>query len=89
MTQTNYNKIAINANTDKDRAAIKFHDIGLQVVKNAQQEIGFEVWVGGGLGRTPIVGEKLNGFVHWGAGAVTRICFNSNQHWILSTLIGL
>jgi len=58
-------KIAINANTSKDRAAIKFHDIGLQIVKNAQQEIGFEVWVGGGLGRTPIVAEKLEAFIHW------------------------
>lgn len=58
-------KIAINANTDKDRAAIKFHDIGLQIVKDAQQNIGFEVWVGGGLGRTPIIAEKIENFVHW------------------------
>lgn len=58
-------KIAINANTDNDRAAIKFHDVGLQLIKDDQGNTGFEVWVGGGLGRTPIVAELLNPFLPW------------------------
>ncbi|NPU92154.1 MAG: nitrite/sulfite reductase [Gammaproteobacteria bacterium] len=55
-------KIAVNAAAD-DRAAIKFHDIGVQIVKNAQGETGFSIWVGGGLGRTPIVAEEITGFL--------------------------
>jgi sulfite reductase (NADPH) hemoprotein beta-component len=47
----------------KDRAVIQAHDIGLQAVKNDKGEIGFEVYAGGGLGRTPMIGRKLNGFV--------------------------
>ncbi|WP_428243722.1 nitrite/sulfite reductase [Gynuella sp.] len=58
-------KIAVNANTHTDRAAIKFHDIGLQIVKNDAGEIGFEVWVGGGLGRTPVIAELINPFLPW------------------------
>jgi sulfite reductase (NADPH) hemoprotein beta-component len=49
----------------KDRAAIAVHDIGLSVVKNAQGEVGFRVLVGGGLGRTPIVGTEICDFVPW------------------------
>ncbi|MBW8077152.1 MAG: nitrite/sulfite reductase [Gallionella sp.] len=48
-----------------DRAAIAVHDIGLQVVKNAQGEVGFRVLVGGGLGRTPIIGVEICDFVPW------------------------
>ncbi|HEX7775647.1 MAG TPA: nitrite/sulfite reductase [Parvibaculum sp.] len=55
-------KIAVSA-TEHDRAAIRVHDIGVQVVKNAEGQIGYEVWVGGGLGRTPIVGKKVSDFV--------------------------
>lgn len=55
-------KIAVSA-TEHDRAAIRVHDIGIQVVTNAKGEIGYEVWVGGGLGRTPIIGKKISGFV--------------------------
>ncbi|MGB3808897.1 MAG: nitrite/sulfite reductase [Parvibaculum sp.] len=55
-------KIAVSA-TEHDRAAIRVHDIGVQVVKNAAGEIGYEVWVGGGLGRTPIIGKKISDFV--------------------------
>ena len=55
-------KIAVSA-TKHDRAAIRIHDIGVQVVKNAAGEIGYEVWVGGGLGRTPIIGKKVSDFV--------------------------
>ena len=46
-------KFAITASAH-DRAAIKIHDIGLRLHKNAQGETGFEVLVGGGLGRTPV-----------------------------------
>lgn len=51
-------KIAVNAAGD-DRAAIKFHDIGVEIVKDAVGNVAFDIWVGGGLGRTPIVGEKI------------------------------
>jgi sulfite reductase (NADPH) hemoprotein beta-component len=46
-----------------DRAAIKFHDIGMKAVANAEGEIGWEVWVGGGLGRTPMIAKQIRGFV--------------------------
>jgi sulfite reductase (NADPH) hemoprotein beta-component len=55
-------KIAITAAT-VDRAAIQVHDIGLQIVANAAGEIGFRVLVGGGLGRTPIVGHAIREFL--------------------------
>ncbi len=55
-------KIAISAAT-VDRAAIQVHDIGLQIVANAAGEIGFRVLVGGGLGRTPIVGHVIREFL--------------------------
>lgn len=55
-------KIAVSA-TEHDHAAIRIHDIGVQVVKNAAGDIGYEVWVGGGLGRTPIIGKKVSDFV--------------------------
>jgi len=55
-------KIAVCA-TKNDRAAIKVHDIGIQILKNAAGEIGYEVWVGGGLGRTPIIGKKIGDFI--------------------------
>jgi sulfite reductase (NADPH) hemoprotein beta-component len=55
-------KIAITAAT-VDRAAIQVHDIGLQIVADAAGEIGFRVLVGGGLGRTPIVGHVIREFL--------------------------
>ena len=55
-------KIAVSGG-ETDRAAIRFHDIGLQVVKAEDGTIGWEVWVGGGLGRTPMVGRLINPFV--------------------------
>ena len=55
-------KIAVCGSTE-DRAAFKFHDIGLQLVKNAQGELGFQVFVGGGLGRTPIIGSVIREFL--------------------------
>lgn len=56
-------KIAVNAHNSDDRAAILVHDIGLQIVKNDAGEIGYQVYVGGGLGRTPIIGELVNPFL--------------------------
>lgn len=55
-------KIAV-AGTLADRAAIHFHDIGLQLVKNAAGEMGFKVLVGGGLGRTPVIGSVIRDFL--------------------------
>ncbi|CDP51922.1 Sulfite reductase [NADPH] hemoprotein beta-compon ent [Devosia sp. DBB001] len=55
-------KIAMTG-APNDRAAIRFHDIGLQAVANAAGDIGWEVWVGGGLGRTPMVGKMINAYV--------------------------
>lgn len=55
-------KIAV-AGTRSDRAAIHFHDIGLQLVKNQQNETGFKVLVGGGLGRTPVIGSVIREFL--------------------------
>lgn len=57
-------KIAISGGKE-DRAAIYAHDIGLAVTKNAQGEIGFRVLVGGGLGRTPMIGAEICEFVPW------------------------
>jgi sulfite reductase (NADPH) hemoprotein beta-component len=55
-------KFAITA-SEHDRAAIKVHDIGLRIHKNAAGETGFEVLVGGGLGRTPFIGKTISEFV--------------------------
>ncbi|HRP22500.1 nitrite/sulfite reductase [Thauera sp.] len=57
-------KIAVNG-AKEDRAVIQVHDIGLDVVHNAAGELGFRVLVGGGLGRTPIIGEEVAAFVPW------------------------
>ena len=57
-------KIAFNA-AEEDRAATAVHDIGLTVVRNAQGEIGFRVMVGGGMGRTPILGSVIRDFLPW------------------------
>jgi sulfite reductase (NADPH) hemoprotein beta-component len=55
-------KFAITA-SKHDRAAIKVHDIGLRIHRNAEGEVGFEVLVGGGLGRTPFLAKTINSFV--------------------------
>ncbi|MBM1309723.1 nitrite/sulfite reductase [Sulfitobacter mediterraneus] len=54
-------KVAVTGDTT-DRAVIKAHDIGLRIVKRGE-EIGYEVIVGGGLGRTPMIGKVLYEFV--------------------------
>jgi sulfite reductase (NADPH) hemoprotein beta-component len=56
-------KIALTASAH-DRAAIRVHDIGLRMHRNGAGETGFEVVVGGGLGRTPYVGKTINPFLH-------------------------
>lgn len=55
-------KIAV-CGSEEDRAAFLLHDIGLQLVKNDAGELGFEVFVGGGLGRTPIIGSSIRKFL--------------------------
>ena len=57
-------KIAITG-AKEDRAATYWHDVGLHVLKNADGEIGFRVLVGGGMGRTPIVGTQIRDFLPW------------------------
>jgi sulfite reductase (NADPH) hemoprotein beta-component len=55
-------KIAVNG-AARDRAATQVHDIGLQLVRNEAGVIGFEVLVGGGLGRTPVIGVVIRPFL--------------------------
>ena len=55
-------KIAVNAAAE-DRALIAAHDVGIEVVRNADGEYGLRVFVGGGLGRTPILGKPLKDFL--------------------------
>ncbi len=55
-------KIAVTGST-QDRAAVQVHDIGLQLVHNDQGEVGFKVYVGGGLGRTPVIGVAIREFL--------------------------
>jgi sulfite reductase (NADPH) hemoprotein beta-component len=57
-------KIAITG-AHEDRAVIGWHDVGLQLLKNTQGEVGFKVWVGGGMGRTPIIGTLVREFLPW------------------------
>ena len=55
-------KIAVTG-SPHDRAASQVHDVGLHLVKNEAGEIGFEVLVGGGLGRTPVIGKQIRPFL--------------------------
>ncbi len=55
-------KIAVTGSPN-DRTAVRVHDIGLRMLKNAQGEVGFEVIVGGGLGRTPFIGKTIRDFL--------------------------
>ncbi|AVG18398.1 sulfite reductase [Chromobacterium vaccinii] len=55
-------KIAVSGSVE-DRAATMVHDIGLHVSRNEAGEAGFKVIVGGGLGRTPMVGEVIREFL--------------------------
>ncbi|MBR0564701.1 nitrite/sulfite reductase [Azoarcus sp. L1K30] len=55
-------KIALTGSSN-DRAAVRFHDIGARALQREDGEIGFEVFVGGGLGRTPMVGHRIQTFL--------------------------
>jgi len=55
-------KIAVIA-SDTDRAAMKLHDIGIKIVKNAAGEIGAQFYAGGGMGRTPMIAPMIREFV--------------------------
>ncbi|HET7797251.1 MAG TPA: nitrite/sulfite reductase [Nevskia sp.] len=55
-------KIAISSSTT-DRAATRVHDIGVHIVRNEAGELGYTMYVGGGLGRTPIIGVKIRDFL--------------------------
>ncbi len=57
-------KIAV-CGTPNDQAATQVHDIGLYIKKNSDGEIGFQVLVGGGLGRTPVIGVEICDFLPW------------------------
>ncbi len=57
-------KIAING-AREDRAAVQIHDIGLHVIHNEAGDLGFRVLVGGGMGRTPIIGSVIAEFLPW------------------------
>lgn len=58
-------KIAVNAVPDADPALIGVHDIGVQVLKNADGSIAFDILAGGGLGRTPLTGSVIGRAVPW------------------------
>ncbi|WAR45234.1 nitrite/sulfite reductase [Methylomonas rapida] len=55
-------KIAVSGSA-RDRAAVQLHDIGVYLVRNEQGEVGFRVLAGGGLGRTPIIGQTVKPFL--------------------------
>ncbi len=57
-------KIAVTGATE-DRAAIAWHDIGLRLLKNDAGAVGFKVLVGGGMGRTPVIGTVIREFLPW------------------------
>ena len=57
-------KIAISG-AREDRAATAWHDVGLHLIRNAEGELGFKVLVGGGMGRTPIIGSVIREFLPW------------------------
>ena len=56
-------KIAVGTSAH-DRAALRIHDLALQLHRNAAGETGFEVMVGGGLGRTPFLAQTIKPFLH-------------------------
>ena len=55
-------KFAVIA-SDTDRAAMRLHDIGIQLVRNGAGELGAKFFVGGGMGRTPMIGPEIRDFV--------------------------
>lgn len=57
-------KIAVSG-TKEDRAIVQAHDIGLEFYRDANNQIAIKVWVGGGLGRTPILGTVIRDHLEW------------------------
>jgi sulfite reductase (NADPH) hemoprotein beta-component len=57
-------KIAVNGAV-ADRAATYLHDVGLHALKDANGNVGFRVIVGGGMGRTPVIGTVIRDFLPW------------------------
>ena len=57
-------KVAFNAATE-DRVALRAYDLGFTLAKNAEGELGFTVYAGGGLGRTPLLSQKIRDFLPW------------------------
>ena len=57
-------KIAVSG-AREDRAAIAWHDIGLELHRNSLGEVGFRVLVGGGMGRTPLIASEISAFIPW------------------------
>jgi len=57
-------KIAITG-ANEDRAAIEWHDIGLRLIRDDEGHVGFKIFVGGGMGRTPITGSVIREFLPW------------------------
>lgn len=57
-------KIAVSGTT-KDRAIVQAHDIGLEFFKDSNDQMAIKVWVGGGLGRTPILGTVIREHLEW------------------------
>lgn len=57
-------KIAVSGTKD-DRAVVQMHDIGMEFFKNENGEIRIKMWVGGGLGRTPILGSVIHENLEW------------------------
>ncbi|MGR3715564.1 MAG: nitrite/sulfite reductase, partial [Thermohalobaculum sp.] len=55
-------KIAVTG-SEHDRAAIKVHDIGIQIIRDEAGEVGYRMLVGGGMGRTPMIGKELRAFL--------------------------
>lgn len=55
-------KVAV-CGSESDRAAIRVHDIGVELVRNDAGEVGYKVFVGGGLGRTPVIAPVINAFL--------------------------
>ena len=57
-------KVAVSG-AREDRAAIRWHDVGLQLRRDETGQVGFEVYVGGGMGRTPTIAPRAHPFVPW------------------------
>lgn len=57
-------KIAVSG-TKNDRALVQAHDIGLEFYRDSNNQVAIKVWVGGGLGRTPILGTVIREHLEW------------------------